>query len=390
MKLPVNSLATIYWAKFLAVFVLENKMNIVLTADSTKPSTKKSNIQIKFDRLWTQVKKKQKRNDKLKLEMDELVQVYNQTVLPKEKEYEQPLCALIEKLITFYTRKSLAAWQRDQLERWFTEVLNQLGQYNPEKAEHYAGQFDKVFADHKGITVQDLDDNTAKMESELDAIMAEMKKMDEQQTSSNQQKNPQDDIFGFNNDAKASFDDFDFDQFSENAFNQADTNPRTSQLINEKWIRNLFRRTARALHPDKEQDPVKREHKQSLMSELLNARDTQDVMTMMLMYNQHVDDSELVLGEDEMQSLCGLLQEQHHELDEARWDIIQQSPLHESLHETLHGATKKTRDKKLKQHLENVQDGIDYQFEVVSHLRNLARLKEVLEDRADRFEPSEW
>jgi hypothetical protein len=359
-------------------------MNIVLTADSTKSSTKKSNIQVKFDRLWTQVKKKQKRNDKLKLEMDELVQVYNKTVLPKEKEYEQPLCALIEKLITFYTRKSLAAWQRDQLERWFTEVLNQLGQYNPEKAEHYASKFDQAFVDHKGISLQDLENNEAKFEAELEAMMAEMKNKDEQQTSSNQQDN----TFGFNNDAdaKASFDDFD----SENAFNQADTNPRTSQLINEKWIRNLFRRTARALHPDKEQDPVKREHKQALMSELLNARDTQDVMTMMLMYNQHVDDSELVLGEDEMQSLCGMLQEQHHELDEARWDIIQQSPLHESLHETLHAATKKTRDKKLKQHLENVQDGIDYQFEVVSHLRNLARLKELLEDRADRFEPSAW
>jgi hypothetical protein len=367
-------------------------MNIVLTGAPTAAPAKKSKTQLKFDRLWTQVKKKQKRNDKLKLEMDELVQVYNQTVLPKEKEYEQPLCALIEKLITFYTRKSLAAWQRDQLERWFTEVLNQLGQYNPEKAEHYAGQFDKAFADHKGISLQDLENNEAKFEAELEAMMAEMKKMDEQQTSSNQQKNPQDDIFGFNNDAddKASFDDFDFDQFSENAFNQADTNPRTSQLINEKWIRNLFRRTARALHPDKEQDPVKREHKQALMSELLSARDNQDVMSMMLLYNQHVDDSELALGEDEMHSLCSMLEGQQYQLDDQRLDIINQSELHASLHETLHSANKKTRDKKLNQHLVSVQNGIDQEFKMVDYLRNLTRLKEVLEDRCDHFEPFDW
>ncbi len=369
-------------------------MNIILSTEKTTAQPKKNKIQIKFDRLWTQVKKKQKRNDKLKLEMDELVQVYNHTVLPKEKGYEQPLCALIQKLITFYSRKSLAAWQRDELEIWFTESMRQLEQYNPEKTEFYAGKFDQVFAAHKGMTVQDLDDNEVRFEAELEAIMAEMKNMDAEQASSSQQQNSQDDLFEANGEEQAGhqseFEEFDFEQFSEDAFNQANTSPRANQLINEKWIRNLFRRTARALHPDKEQDPIKREHKQALMGELLNARDTQDVMTMMLMYNQHVNDGELALGEDEMHSLCEMLQEQHHQLDEARWDIIQQSPLHESLHATLHAASKKTRDKKLKQHLENVQDGIDYQFEVVSHLRNLTRLKEVLEDRSNRFEPMGW
>lgn len=369
-------------------------MNITLSKEQSKISPQKSKLQIKFDRLWEQVKKKQKRNDKLKLEMDELVQVYNKTVLPKEKEYEQPLCALIQKLITFYSRKSLAVWQRDELEIWFTEVLQQLAQYNSEKAQFFAGKFEIVFAAHKGMSVQDIEDNEAKFEAELEAIMEEMKTMGAENDSSSGQQNPDDDIFGFNHEEqgnyKSTFDEFDFEQFSEEAFNQSNPKLRPKQLINEKWIRNLFRRTARALHPDKEQDPVKRDHKQALMGELLNARDNQDVMTMMLMYNQHVDDSELALGEDEMNSLCDMLQQQHHQLDIARWDIIQQSPLHEALHETLHSASKKARDKKLKQHLENVQDGIDNQLEVIDYLRNLSRLKEVLEDRADRFEPMGW
>ncbi len=364
-------------------------MNITLTDSPKEAPAQKSKIQLKFDRLWTQVKKKQKRNDKLTLEMDELVQVYNQTVLPKEKEYEQPLCALIEKLITFYTRKSLAAWQRDQLERWFTEVLNQLGQYNPEKAEYYAGQFDQAFVDFKGITLEELENNEAKFEAELEAAIDEIRNGGANQDTSD----PEDDIFGSSSKSSvhdSPFEDFDFDQFTEGAFHQSNSDPRTSQLINEKWIRNLFRRTARALHPDKEQDPVKREHKQVLMGELLNARDNQDIMSMMLLYNEHVDDSELALAEDEMLSLCSMLEDQQYQLDDDRLDIINQSELHASLHETLHSANKKTRDQKLNQHLVRVQNGIDQEFKMVDYLRNLSRLKEVLEERSGGFEAMGW
>ena len=368
-------------------------MNITLINKPTTATPNKSKIQQKFDRLWAQVKKKQKRNDKLTLEMDELVQVYNQTILPKEKEYEGPMCALIEKLITFYGRKSLAVWQRDQLERWFTELVSQLDQYNPEKAEYYASQFDQAFAEYKGITLQELKDNEANLEAEIDAIMAEMKHSDAQKNSSNSES-PQEDIFGFDDKPSAehdsSFEDFDFEPFSEGAFQQSKPDTRAGQLINEKWIRNLFRRTARALHPDKEQDPIKREHKQALMSELLSARDNQDVMGMMLLYNEHVDNNDLALGDDEMLSLCSMLEQQQYQLDDDRLDIINQSALHASLHETLHAANKKTRDKKLNQHLENVQDGIDQQFEMVDYLRNLTRLKEALESRSGRFEAMGW
>ena len=370
-------------------------MNITLSNVKNTPSNKKSKIQLKFDRLWTQIKKKQKRNDKLKLEMDELLQVYTETVLPKEKEYEQPLCILLQKLITFYSRKSLTLWQRDELEIWLTDVLNRLGQYNPEKAEFFATKFDHVFAAYKGMTMEELKENEVNFEAELESIMSEMENMAQQEASANAEQDWQDDLFGDNNSQKKNqkktpFEEFDYDQFSEDAFKKVNSNPRASQLINEKWIRNLFRRTARALHPDKEQDPIKREHKQTLMGELLNARDNQDVMTMMLMYNQHVDDTELALGEDEMKSLCKMLQEQQHQLDEAHWEIIQQSPLHESLHETLYAASQKARDKKIKMHLNNVQDGINHQIEIADYIRNLTRLKEVLVDRHERSENRGW
>ncbi|MEY8263348.1 MAG: hypothetical protein RPR98_04005 [Bermanella sp.] len=361
-------------------------MNITLSVASQKNS-KKSKIQLKFDRLWTQVKKKQKRNDKFSLEMDELVQVYNQSIAPKEKENELPLCALLEKLTTFYSRKSLALWQRDELRQWFHETLDELAHFNSPKAMLYMEEFKQVFADFHDISDQEMQEHDDNMAEELAEIMAE--------ASANQGPNSQDDTFSCDdesatNNASDTDAEFDYEQFFEDALKRPNPAARNTQLMNEKWIRNLFRRTARALHPDKEQDAQKRAHKQALMSELLDARDKQDVMTMMLMYNQHVDDSELALAEDEMHSLCDMLEEQKYQLDAARDDIVQQSPLYEMLHANLHSASKKTRERNINEYLASVQEGIEQQLAMVAYLRNLTRLKAVLEERVDRYEPMGW
>lgn len=365
----------ICWVKFLVVFALVSNVNLIFSDVKTDETKPKSKIQKKFDRLWQSVEKKKARNDKLKQDMDGLVSEYNQTVLPKEKEYIEPLCALLNKLTIFYSRKSLAQWQRDELSEWFSEVICQLSQYSPEKAQHHAEKFQSVFCQHHEISEQALKDSEDLYQEELDADSADQNQDDMFDTDGefNQAENP----------------DFNFNPFNEEALDQP-APKREAQLINGKWIRKLFRRTAQALHPDKEQNPEKREHKQNLMSELLRARDNKDVMTMMMLYNQHVDGGELALVEDEMHSLCQMLEQQQRQLDVTRTDIIYQSPLHASIHENLYAASPKTRNKKLKEYLENVQDDIDYQFEVVEYLGNLSQLKKVLEKRANQFNPMAW
>ena len=353
-------------------------MNITFSDLKDSTLQTKSKIQQKFDRLWLSVKKKQKRNEKLKREMDELLLEYNQTVLPKEKEYITPLCALLEKLTVFYSRKSLAQWQREELGEWFSESIYQLSQYHPEKAHHYAEKFQRVFCEYHDISEQALMDREDEFEDE------ENNKNQEQATNHPDQS----DIFGFDDELNEDFD-FQFNPFNDAEYEQ-EIPEQQVQSIDNKWIRQLFRRTAQALHPDKEQDPDKREEKQDLMSDLLRARDSKDVMTMMMLYNQYVDDAELSLVERDMKNLCQMLEQQQHQLDSERYDIIYQTPLHASLHESLYAASPKTRNKKLNQHLERVQDGIDQQFEIVEYLTNLSQLKKVLEQRADRFESMGW
>ena len=65
-------------------------MNIILTNSATESKPKKSADQVRFNTLWKEVKKKQKRNDKLKLEMEALLATYTQKVMPVELGLEEP------------------------------------------------------------------------------------------------------------------------------------------------------------------------------------------------------------------------------------------------------------------------------------------------------------
>lgn len=349
-------------------------MEIILSDQQNISKKQQSKYYSNFDKLWQKVQKKQKVNDKLAQEMDELIQVYNKHVAPKEKEFGPVYSALLKKLIAFYSRKSLEEEQRAELERWLTDILEQLGAIDAELAQEHSESFDNVYCDYHQISLEEMHENEKKLEAEFDEMHSHAA-----------EDNVSDDDVSEVEDSEQTESDLEPENLDDQDQDEPKPEPELAdrkQVINDKWIRSLFRRTARALHPDKELDPVKREHKHALMSELLNAREKQDIMSMMMLYKEHVDDSELLLDATEMEHLCELLQQQYEQLDEAKLDIIYQSRLHETIYKNLHGGTKKTRDKKLKLHIEDVQDGIDFQIHMTKYLKNLNCLKSALEERA--------
>ena len=348
-------------------------MNITLTNSTIDKKPKKSADQIRFNKLWEEVKKKQRQNDKLKLEMEALLATYTQKVMPIELGLEEPLVLLAYRLIDFAGRKSLAKWQRAELQDWIAETLHEISQYNAEKAEEISQDYNQVLAEYYNIPVEEFTEPEQSKEDDIDSVLNDV--FESMAHDSDQFDGiDQEDLFGF--------DDED-DLFTrDNADPSLSPEPK-EQPINDKWIRNLFRRTARVLHPDKEQDPEQRQQKQQLMTQLLDAREQQDIMTMMQLYSEHVDDGELLMEQADINTLCCLLENQKAELDMTREALIDESPMHYAVHGKFYAVTKKIRDKKLQAHLEGVKKGIKQKHQLVEYLCNLTNLKTVLEARYD-------
>lgn len=357
-------------------------MNIAVTEPPLKNKPQDSKNQTRFNKLWQDVKKKQKRNEKFKDDIEALFSTYTQKVMPVEKELEKPLALLAHRLIEFFGKKSLTKRHREELNLWIVQTLSDVAKYNAERAMIISDLYNQALADYYDISIEELLEDDESFDDEMDDEMA----------------GSMDDLFGFDDDDDSEFEDPDSEaeDFFGNGSNAGredinDGKPgRHEQLINDKWIKNLFRRTARVLHPDKEQDTGLRLEKERLMSRLLHARDEQDVLTMLQLYSEHVDDAELPIEKQEVDALCGLLQNQKYELDEAREDLIYKSPMHNMVYEHLYGASKKTRERKLKKLIEMLRHDVQLVFGQVEYLRNLSCLKAALEERTQERHYMDW
>ena len=85
---------------------------------------------------------------------------------------------------------------------------------------------------------------------------------------------------------------FDFNFDAEEDYSEPDSKLFSSPKITNQVFQRLFRITANKLHPDRELDPALRKVKQGLMSDLLTARKKSDVMTILALYQEHVDGQE--------------------------------------------------------------------------------------------------
>ena len=110
-------------------------MNIVLSAYAHSPQDEEVADQDRFNNLWQAVKKKQARNEKLKQDMDALMATYTAKVMPVELGIEEPLILLARRLVDFASRKSLANWQRSELQDWIARMVKK---QNDEDGGHFS------------------------------------------------------------------------------------------------------------------------------------------------------------------------------------------------------------------------------------------------------------
>jgi len=357
-------------------------MKLTISTHNNKKSSHHK-LQKRFDKLQKKLLKEKKLMDKMMLQVDLIVNQFNDLNTNLNTQYLEKNEVLALKLIKFCSRKSMARWQREEVQQWFMDINGKIQNVAPELSTQLSDQMEQAHADYVGISVEELRAKFEEMqryENELDEELFCEPDFDEE--SEHLEKNkPSDSPFQ---------DDFfsdDFEQFEEKEGSFTEdpfVNTEQPSLMSEQWIRKIFRRTAKELHPDKEQDPIKQKQKQQQMSELLNARKNNDIMTMLMIYNEHVNDSELSFAEDEMNTICLLVEQQIEQLNQEKYHFLYASPYREMMHDLVYNPSSKKQQLNFKTLTDDLE--LSYQSDVntIPQLKNLKQLKEVLIEREEQ------
>jgi len=358
-------------------------MHIALDTRS-KGKQKKSKLQARFDKLRQQLEKQERRNDKLALELDELVKRFHAELSSVEREQLAARVRLAEKLIVFFTRKSLSDWHRDELAEWIGETIDRIGLVDAEASERLRGSYHEAVAGVLGVTPAELDEQARTFAEELGAAFEAALDDDDE---------PDD---GFDDDGQQDlFDDDELwgeaadgpwhsdEAFFDDGFVEEHT-PRQAGLMDGTWIRGLFHRAAKALHPDRERDPEQRRIKENLMQRLLQARKEGDVMTLLQLYGDNAVKGEVVLAKEEMQSACELMEARLATLRQQQEELGNQDPIRSFVYNELYSPTRKTRERKLRAWRRQMEDEAEETARLLGELRNLKVLKAVLGERREQ------
>lgn len=349
-----------------------------------KPSTSRRRaqhtLQARFDKLRQQLARQENRNRKLASELDALVDRYQSQMREADGRHLDPLIRLAERLIVFFSRKSLANWQREELGDWINETLQRISRVDSETAERLHGDFRRTVAAYLELSEAEMDAQAKAFAESVEAAIEEMftaGKADGDDVW--QTDDPQPDLF-----EGLGFEFFDDEEEQSGDPGNTDTKAQTQRLVDGSWTRSLFRRAAQALHPDREPDPSQRQRKEELMQQLLAAREQGDILTLLQLFGEGTDTDELALAETEMAQACELMETRLEEQREAQDKIIHDHPLRLLVYELFYSPTRKTREQRFTAWQGELHTEAAAMARLPGELRNLSVLKVFLEQRREQ------
>ena len=237
-----------------------------------------SHIQ-QLNQVWKQLQVALAQQRSFEAELDQVVQVYDQDVLPREKALlREPCIELIDHLIPFLGNQGLQSWQESALLHWLGKLLGNLSRLDEEVAD----QFRKEIRFILGESNTDVN-----VESNVDCII------------------------GF--------------EHARHMQPTAQVKEQQSVVDQYSWFQSLFRKTAQALHPDREQDEDVQAVKVKLMGDLLVARQQGDIVTILGLYRAFVSQTP-PLASEELEQLTDVLVQELDQAEREKKDLVMQTP----------------------------------------------------------------
>ncbi|PLC49585.1 hypothetical protein CR159_11655 [Pollutimonas subterranea] len=358
------------------------------------PSDAQGNSEKKFNDAWQRVINQQKRNDGLRADAQAFAQDIQSRIQDKEKAYMDAMYFACLHLLSFCTRKSLAQWHREMLLEWAAEYVQAM-ENNPFSQHLDMSALQRRMADAFAVAYPepqleagagdfDFDDNGHDIGGDEDPSIQDMfQDLFDEFERADAAGNP----FAEHDDphSEHSF----FNEFSQRqqAHEQQvrDENLALKQLIRSSSVNKLFRKLAGILHPDKERDETVRMEKNRLMSELIRARDSNDIPRLFAFYAEYVGESPLQELGGDLDGAAQLLDRHLLYLREQKDDILDENPLAGALYRRFHKSTPAASQRAVNKHLKEIHALTNALRDMRHDITSVNRLKPYLELRRDMF-----
>lgn len=358
----------------------------------------KQSLEQRFDAAWKRLIKQQQKNMHLQEGIKQFAEDVERRIGAQEQHCNTTRYRLIEHLVKFYARKSLPDWQREALLDWIFSHFQELScnpfvvdldlvglqkkigetiaQMHPEFLEDES-QDAEPSQSHENYKERAECSGTEDMFADL---FAEFESQDE---CENDEFFDQEEL-----DSKAEFERF----FRERDLEEEQDKKNINQFLKTSAINKMFRQIVRVLHPDREQDPEKRELKNQLMAELVSAREDNDILKIFSLYHEHVGESPLGQLQDkaELEKVTLLLQRQYEYLRDAEQQVIADNPRDGIIYQRFFHKRKVVVDADIKQHLLEIKQLSEEYTLFVTQVTSLSKLKPFLEARCNQQYDEEW
>ncbi len=382
-------------SNFLSAVKTENKDKAPLTS---------------LQHLWQKIEKYQKRNANTEKKIAKLYAQFQQEVEPTEHKSAECIAAQISHLTQFITRKTLNANERNELLDWIHEDLNYLRSHpfiGDIKIELLQQDIDEKINEINRHTVSNFDSEElgrlremihyefdgalTLTDEELLEVAADPSKLAKHIEKLEAEIDLDDEESDFFGDPIADDDEEDMSFFDDlfkqqhEYFHQQDQKEQKQQLELERLFKGsqlnkMYKRLAAKLHPDKEQDPIKKQEKHQLMQQLSDARKNKDGFTLLQLYLHNFDD-DMEFDSKTMENLAPLLQAKIAQLNEEHQEIKNNNKPETLVWRQFNGRSKAIVAKNMAEHISALQSECTQINELLENCTTVKNMKKTLKSR---------
>lgn len=329
---------------------------------------------------------------------------------PCEMQLLQARYQLTEKIIPFMSKKTLPDYAREELRLWIFDNFEQLGATPFSSAIDIASLM-QAYEHHTSLHIDNANEKLLKKmakngasEDEIDNIRSFAEKINNASTkeehdalfeevfghlnTENDQNNEEDmtddddffeSLFG---DDKAFTEDESIDDTYNSYTNEEQELKKLTKLFSQSAINKLFRRMSRALHPDLEQDPTKKEEKHHKMVALIDARDQKDIAYILQAYKEIFGQLPESFPEEDYTQLLPLIEHMIEKVKKQRQDVFDEIPFSEAAYKMFYDKIRKKENIKIKNHIKDLEGRAKKIQEETQKINNIPQLRECIAARS--------
>ena len=362
-----------------------------------------------FHRNWQALEKLQAKIDKQTLNGRDIYQRFTSDIEPLERQQCELIFALTKRLTDFTARKSFTQWQRETLHHWIHDLINYL-ESNPfrgemdlaplyhqiqtntalhmddEQLDYQCDELTHMLMETCGHCPEDIDTlrdmvkNPALLHEYL--INAAKQKMANGSDTAGEEE---DALF---DDDELFADESPFGAEQQDAFahtrtrREQEEEMRIEQLFSKSSLKQLYRKLALALHPDREPDPAMQAEKTRIMGQLSQAWENKEMFTLLQLAHTHLPEFDNLLSDENLAYLNPMLKRQLRELEVSYYGG-QDGLMGAVLHKFKQSSKKKT-EQAFAEHRDYLLRDIDHLTAQLAEITTLQTLKPYLAARWDQ------